>query len=117
MMLLDQQNTSHYLWLLAAAPKLPIVYVANVAIYFLRPVAGARPGDAIYIFASVCNISIENININCDIYYLCVLQLCNLHKSRVQEIRINWPSVFSWPDKCDRGNKLDGEADDDLFME
>ena len=62
-MMLDQQNTSHYLWLLtAAAPKLPIVYVANVAIYFLRPVAGSRPGDAIYIFASVCNISIENIN-------------------------------------------------------
>ena len=47
---------------MTAAPKLPIVYVANVAIYFLRPVAGSRPGDAIYFFASVCNVSIENIN-------------------------------------------------------
>ena len=58
----DAGSAKHLALFVTAAPKLPIVYVANVAIYFLHPLAGSRPGDAIYIFASVCNISIENIN-------------------------------------------------------
>ena len=72
----------------AAAPKLPIVYVANVAIYFLRPVAGSRPGDAIYIFASVCNISIENININILSTVISIIYVfCNYATYIIQEFK------------------------------